>query len=219
MPVAAATTTSFSASAFTSGSSAGERIFKPFGHDGLSFFDILDVVNPLQHLPGISSLYRELTGDIIDPAARIAGGALFGGPMGAIGSAANVLLKAATGKDAGKLILDLVDEEEAPAVPLDTAPASDISGVFQEDPTIPLEPPPPAQSASAVLDLHRVKSRPVDAATLRVRGLTMAPGHGGQEAAIAMDGWYAKCLLRTIDDQARDRRYATRPGRSIDIVG
>jgi hypothetical protein len=46
------------------------------------FADLLDIVNPLQHIPGVNILYRELSGDTIKPAASIAGGALFGGPLG-----------------------------------------------------------------------------------------------------------------------------------------
>lgn len=46
------------------------------------FLDALDIVNPLQHIPVVGWLYREFTGDTIKPAAAIAGGALFGGPVG-----------------------------------------------------------------------------------------------------------------------------------------
>jgi len=60
--------------------------FKPFGDDGLTFADVIDIVNPLQHIPIVSTFYRKLTGDTIDPAIRIAGGALFGGPLGALAS-------------------------------------------------------------------------------------------------------------------------------------
>ncbi len=60
--------------------------FKPFGDDGLTFADVIDIVNPLQHIPILSTFYRKLTGDTIDPAIRIAGGALFGGPLGALAS-------------------------------------------------------------------------------------------------------------------------------------
>lgn len=31
--------------------------------------DLLDVVNPLQHIPGVNLLYRELTGDTITQVA------------------------------------------------------------------------------------------------------------------------------------------------------
>ena len=36
----------------------------------MSFGDFLGVINPLQHLPIIGTLYRSLTGDTIQPAAR-----------------------------------------------------------------------------------------------------------------------------------------------------
>lgn len=68
------------------GNPPGGAGFKPFGDDGLTFADIIDIVNPLQHIPIVSTFYRKLTGDAIDPAIRIAGGALFGGPLGALAS-------------------------------------------------------------------------------------------------------------------------------------
>ena len=47
--------------------------FKPFGQDGMTFLDFLDIINPLQHIPLVSTIYRKITGDTIDPASRIAG--------------------------------------------------------------------------------------------------------------------------------------------------
>ncbi len=55
-----------------------------FGEDGFTFGDIIDIVNPLQHIPIVSNIYRKMTGDTIAPAMEIAGGALFGGPLGAV---------------------------------------------------------------------------------------------------------------------------------------
>lgn len=66
---------------------------KLFGDDGLSFKDVLDLVNPLQHIPVVGDLYRKLTGDTIDPAIRVAGGALFGGPLGAALSVAGMVIE------------------------------------------------------------------------------------------------------------------------------
>ena len=60
--------------------------FKPFGQDGISFLDFLDIINPLQHIPFVSTIYRNITGDIIDPASKIAGSGLYGGPIGAVTS-------------------------------------------------------------------------------------------------------------------------------------
>lgn len=54
-----------------------------FGKNGLDFGDLLDILNPLQHIPIVGNLYRKATGDEIGAAARVAGGALFGGPIGA----------------------------------------------------------------------------------------------------------------------------------------
>lgn len=68
--------------------------------DAADFFStLLDIINPLQHIPLDSSLYRELTGDEIKPAARLAGGAVFGGPIGFASATANVLIEQASGDD------------------------------------------------------------------------------------------------------------------------
>jgi CheY-like chemotaxis protein len=85
--------------------------FKMFGDDGLTFWDFLDIVNPLQHIPVISTLYRSITGDEIDPAAKIAGGTLYGGPVGAISSLVDVAIDADTGKDIGEHAMTLIQEE------------------------------------------------------------------------------------------------------------
>ncbi|MDA0822912.1 MAG: hypothetical protein O3C28_10860 [Proteobacteria bacterium] len=66
--------------------------FEPFGEDGLTFSDIVDALNPLHHIPFVGSIYRKITGDEIDPAMRVAGGALFGGPIGILVSAATLAI-------------------------------------------------------------------------------------------------------------------------------
>jgi len=70
-----------------------------FGEDGFSFKDILDVVNPLQQLPVVGTLYRAVTGDTISAGARMAGGFLIGGPIGFMVAAINAGFEAATGDD------------------------------------------------------------------------------------------------------------------------
>jgi len=67
-----------------------------------NFADILDVINPLQQIPGISTAYRALTGDKISFGARIAGGFLLGGPVGLFASIANAIIEQETGGDIGK---------------------------------------------------------------------------------------------------------------------
>jgi len=78
---------------------ASEADAKP--DDSFGFFDLVDMINPLQHIPIIGTIYRALTGDEIKPAAQIVGGALFGGPIGAAGGAVNAIVQSQTGKDIG----------------------------------------------------------------------------------------------------------------------
>jgi hypothetical protein len=81
--------------------SGGGSDFAFFGRDGLNFADVIDVINPLQQLPGVNLVYRWLTGDEISPAAKLAGGLLYGGPIGLAASAADVVITAAVGEDVG----------------------------------------------------------------------------------------------------------------------
>jgi hypothetical protein len=76
-----------------------------FGEGGLNFADLLDILNPLQHIPLISSLYRSITGDDLSPAARKAGGILYGGTLGLLSSVANAAIESAIGKDFGGNVL------------------------------------------------------------------------------------------------------------------
>ena len=50
--------------------------------EDLTFSDLVDLINPLQHIPGVSQIYRALTGDTIKPAVKVMGGLVFGGPAG-----------------------------------------------------------------------------------------------------------------------------------------
>lgn len=49
-----------------------------------SFDDVLDILNPLQHIPVLSAYYRTETGDDIKPVARVAGDILFGAVTGSL---------------------------------------------------------------------------------------------------------------------------------------
>ncbi|RDD63244.1 hypothetical protein [Ferruginivarius sediminum] len=78
------------------------------------FADLLDVINPLQHIPGVSTVYREITGDSIQAPARVAGGALFGGPIGFVASTFETIMTEATGDDiGGHVMASLFGEPDA----------------------------------------------------------------------------------------------------------
>lgn len=69
------------------------------------FAGLLDVVNPLQHIPIVSDIYQAVTGDKIDVGAKIAGGVLFGGPIGLLASIANLVFEQETGKNIGGALM------------------------------------------------------------------------------------------------------------------
>jgi hypothetical protein len=71
---------------------------KPAAQDEGFFHHLLDVINPLQHLPVISTIYRVITGEHIGTIEKIAGDALYGGLWGAVASVADVAFEAVTGK-------------------------------------------------------------------------------------------------------------------------
>lgn len=77
-----------------------------FGEDGFTFGDIIDIINPLQHIPIVNSIYRKVTGDVIAPAMEIAGGALFGGPIGAALSVVTNVFKSQFQGDVKSIELD-----------------------------------------------------------------------------------------------------------------
>lgn len=83
------------------------------------FADLLDMINPLQHLPLVSNVYRYVTGDEIKPAARIVGGAAFGGFLGAASGLANTILEEETGKDLPGNVMAMVSgDSRAPRLAL-----------------------------------------------------------------------------------------------------
>ena len=104
--------------------------------DGFSFWDLVDMINPLQHIPIIGTLYREITGDEIKAPARVMGGAVFGGVIGAASGVVNAIMAQETGRDMGEMILSKMGMEigadktvttsEPPRAPLDTLPVIEV---------------------------------------------------------------------------------------------
>ena len=89
---------------------------RPAEDDDFSFDDFLDVINPLQHLPVVGTLYREITGDGIEAPAKLAGGALFGGFYGFLGALGSVAFEDIAGESLEEMVLSLF-ESEVPAAP------------------------------------------------------------------------------------------------------
>ena len=77
-------------------------------------FDIIDMINPLQHIPVLSNIYRAVTGDEIRQEIRIAGSMVIGtltGPVGMVTGLSNAAVDFTTDKPIGDHVLTAVAPE------------------------------------------------------------------------------------------------------------
>ena len=97
--------------------------------NSFKFTDIIDVVNPLHHIPIIGSLYRHFTDDKLHPMSGIIGGAVYGGPVGAVSGTVNAVSQIQTGKDIGEHSLNLIGFRQQESItqpaPLESKQAQD----------------------------------------------------------------------------------------------
>lgn len=127
--------------------------------DRFGFWDFIDIINPLQHIPVVNALYRELTGDAIKPAARIIGGTVFGGPVGLAVAAADAVIEQSTGRTVGGHVAEAIGliEDDRPTTG-DGGPSAGRQAMVPADPsagaagpvpslTLSLDPVPPEASA------------------------------------------------------------------------
>ena len=86
---------------------ANPPITKPEKHIALweqeefGFRDLVDIINPLQHIPIVATLYRHMTGEKIGAVPRVIGGALWGRLGGFVSGLVNAFVDWFTGKDIG----------------------------------------------------------------------------------------------------------------------
>ncbi len=110
----------------------------------ISFGDFLDVINPLQHIPIVGTIYRAITGDEISPPASIFGGFLFGGPLGFVLAIANAIFEEASGQDLGETALAALLGDDT-AADVQTAQTPNANST-----TAPLEVATPTQDSQAL---------------------------------------------------------------------
>jgi hypothetical protein len=97
--------------------------------EGLTFADVLDTINPLHHLPIIGTIYRELTGSTLSPAARLIGGGIYGGPLGLVFSMVDATVQEGTGRDIGSNMLAALKGDPLGKEAVDTiAKAKELDG-------------------------------------------------------------------------------------------
>lgn len=161
----------------------------------LTFGDFLDMINPFQHIPVISSIYRAIAGETITPSARIAGDVLFGGPLGIASAGISAMTSVAdeifTASNDGTsitetVIASLFGGENSENIQVAQAPAPEIA-VAEEMPGMPL----PSIPEARVADLSP-KAFALDTNKLPYGGVmetsTMATAQANQALALALAG-------------------------------
>ncbi len=129
-----------------------------WGKDGFNFGDLVDIVNPLQHLPVVGSLYRAFTDDQISPGSRIAGGTLYGGPIGLASAVVSAAIEQGTGNDLiGNMVAKVTEPAAKNAPPVAQSPAVQTPVAQIPAAQTPIAPPPagadrltPAQQQAAL---------------------------------------------------------------------
>jgi len=85
-----------------------------WGSDGFTFGDLLDMFNPIQHIPVISKYYREQTQDDASEGSKLVGGILFGGLIGGVSgvltSIANSAVRHETHQGVDEHLLAMAEE-------------------------------------------------------------------------------------------------------------
>jgi hypothetical protein len=120
--------------------------------DGGGFFHhLLDVINPLQHLPVIGTIYRAITGEHIGPVEKVMGDALYGGIWGAASSFADVAFEGLTGKSVEDTVLGWFSHSSGTKLASVKVAAPNISSVASL-PSADLPDLSSIQSASAAPD-------------------------------------------------------------------
>lgn len=91
-----------------------------WGEDGFGIGDVIDAINPLQHIPIVSAFYRELTGDTIANGPKLIGGGVIGGVVGFFASAADAVIEQVTGHNTSEHVMALfestTDDQPSPHV-------------------------------------------------------------------------------------------------------
>ncbi|HEX4637069.1 MAG TPA: hypothetical protein VH189_12855 [Rhizomicrobium sp.] len=116
-------------------------------HEGF-FHHLWNVVNPLQHIPVIGTIYRAITGEHLDAVEKIAGDTLYGGLWGAVSSVADVAFEGLTGKNFEDTALALFKSDPASRVASNKVVAPTITADTSAIPNVELPALPDMTSVS-----------------------------------------------------------------------
>ncbi len=119
--------------AVTSATTSATRVSASQSAPG--FGDLIDIVNPLQHIPVVNNVYQNITGDTINPVMKIAGGALYGGPIGALFALVTTIAEAMFEEDSAA-DADTMIASEGSGKP--TGPAQDAGSIAYQQALVSL---------------------------------------------------------------------------------
>jgi len=157
---------------------------KPADQKESFFHHLLDVVNPLQHLPVIGTIYRAITGERLDAVEKIAGDTLYGGLWGAVTSIADVAFESLTGKSFEDTALALFKGDDKARVASTKVAAPTITASI----SVPSADLPNLPTATAA---NMTDARGLDMAALNGAALTNALAAKGVDSDTASRALYA----------------------------
>jgi hypothetical protein len=142
----------------------GSKPFSLWEREGFGFSDLVDMINPLHHIPVVATVYRNLSGDQIGAAPRVVGGAIWGRIGGFVGGLVNAAVEWWTGKDIGDHVYAAVfgdpKKNEGTAVAQKVAPIPDAVTAPVATAGAPASSERIMNSADAPFDVHS-KSREI----------------------------------------------------------
>ena len=188
----------------------------------MDFWDFVDIVNPLQHIPVVNTIYRELTGDTIKGVSRVIGGGLYRrrhragggyrqrhhrgnhrqGPWRARAGDADRLRRRNTGPGGKHRHRGSDAPAAAPAAEAPPAPASPLPASAQ-----PAPPPTPASATTAMAEPAAAGEILMPAAARRGPGATPAWRAGSAELPGAQAHGRASCPSRCRGRDRAGRQY------------
>ncbi len=188
---------------------------KGAGDDGsMSFADFLDIINPLQHLPVISTIYRAITGDQPGLVAELVGGALYGGPAGLLSAGVNAAIAGTTGQTDGQMLASVADAVFG--TDGDEAPAAPATAVAAAEP--PARPPARSSAQPQLAQPQLARALPDDPAP--APHAAPAPAPAGRPAHAAARPFTAFTAARAFPAFTADvRDFPARAGPAASIPG
>lgn len=173
-----------------------------------SFSDVIDMINPLQHLPIISTIYRKLTHDEMGDAARVVGDTLFGGLTGnwissLATSLANAFVSQGTGKDIGEHLVASVESLTAGSASVAAAQASPQAAPRSVPEVSPQAVPPIMVTRASQASMSDPVPAPVPETAVSVSRLDRATGIAPEQATVgqlAMSRYQQQIVIDRISD-------------------